>query len=135
MLEKSIINEGDILTLEKRDFEKVDMDTKENCEKGYQLFEQAIGKYNQKIIYLTGKQGEVLVKLKKLCKKEGRLIDYLIFLQKFRVEEPTANLKIRLAELIKEFPKLQNTNLSLNLFNKYMKQIRLICEKSGKKYK
>ena len=136
MLEASIIDgKEDMTTLEKKDLEKMDIDSKEKCERKYQLFEKAIGKHQQKIIYLTSKQGEVLIKLKDLCKKEGRLIGYLIYLEKFKLNESTANLKIRIAELIKEFPKLQNTNLSVYLFNRYMKQIRLVCEKSGEKYK
>ena len=135
MLEASIIEVGEDMTdLEKKELENMDIDSKEKCEKKYELFEKAIGKHQQMIIYLTGKQGEVLTKLKELCKKEGSSLAYYIYLDKFKLEKSNANLKIRIAELIKEFPKLQNTNLSLNVFNKYLKQIRSICKKSGEKY-
>ena len=136
MLEASIIEAGEDMTaLEKKELGNMNIDTKEKCEKKYELFEKAIGKHQQKIILLTSKQGEVLSKIKELCAKEGRLIGYVIYLDKFKLSESTANLKIRIAELTEEFPKLQKTNLSLHFFNKYMKQIKVICEKSGEKYK
>ena len=136
MLEASIIEAGEEMTdLEKKELENMDIDSKEKCERKCEFFQKAIEKHQQKIIHLTSKQGEVLARIKELCAKEGRLIGYLIYLDKFKLNESTANLKIRIAELIKEFPKLQNTNFSLNIFNKYMKQIRLVCEKSGEKYK
>ena len=111
------------------------MDTKEKCERKYEVFEKAIGKHQQKIIHLTSKQGKVLLKLKELCAKEGRSNGYVTHLIKFKISESTANMKTRIAELTSEFPKLQKTNLSLHFFNRYLKQIRSICEKSGEKYK
>ena len=134
MLEESIHDDGeDTTTLQ--EIENEEIDTKEKCERKYQVFEKAIEKHQRKIIYLTSKQGEILLKIKEFCLKEGRLIGYYIYLEKFKLNESTANFKIRVAELVKEFPKLQKTKLSLNIFNKYMKQIRSICENSGEKYK
>ena len=136
MLEASIIdNVEEMATLQLNDLDNADTNSKEICERKYQLFEKAIEKHQQKIIYLSSKQGEILIKLKDFCAKEGRRIGYFVYLEKFQLNESTANLKIRIAELINEFPKLQNTNLSLNIVNKYLKQIRSICEKSGEKYK
>ena len=136
MLEASIIDSADEMsTLQLNDLDNAGINSKEICERKYQLFEKAIENHQQKIIYLTSKQGEILLKIKDLCAKEGRLIGYYIYLEKFKLNESTANLKIRIAELVKEFPKLQNSNLSLNMFNKYLKQIRSICKNSGEKYK
>ena len=136
MLENSIMDSADeMATLQLNDSENGGIDTKEKCEKKYNLFEKAIGKHQQKIILLTSKQGEVLAKIKELCAKEGRLIGYFIYLDKFELNESTAKMKIRIAELTEEFPKLKNTNLSLHFFNMYMKEIRRVCEKSGEKYK
>ena len=136
MLEASIIDSADeMASLQLKELEGMSIDSKEKCEKKYELFEKAIGKYQRKIIFLTSKQGEVLAKLKDLCAKEGRLIGYLIYLDRFKLNESTANMKIRIAELVKEFPKLQKTNLSLHFVNKYMKDIRRICKKSAEKYK
>ena len=135
MLDASIIdNVEEMSTLQLNDLENGEMDTKEKCERKYQVFEKAIEKHQRKIIFLTSKQGEILLKIKELCLKEGRMIGYFIYLEKFKLNETTANFKIRISELLKEFPKLQKTNLSLNFFNKYLKQIRSICEKSGEKY-
>ena len=135
MLEESIRDDGeDTTTPQENDIENGEMDTKEKCERKYNLFEKAIEKHQRKIIFLTSKQGEILLKIKDLCAKEGRMIGYFIYLEKFKLNESTANLKIRIAELVKEFPKLEKTNLSLNIVNKYMKQIRSICENSGEKY-
>ena len=122
-------------SLQLNELESMNIDSKEECEKKYELFEKAIGKHQQKIIYLTSKQGEVLAKIKELCAKEGLLTGYFMYLYKFKLNESTAKMKIRIAELVKEFPKLEKTNLSLHFFNKYMKQSRVICEKSGEKYK
>ena len=133
MLEESIRDDGEDTTLQ--DIENEEIDTKEKCEINYQVFEKAIEKHQKEIIFLTSKQGEILAKIKELCAKEGRSIGYWIYLDKFKLNESTAKMKIRIAELTKEFPKLQKTNLSLHFFNKYMKQIRVICEKSGEKYK
>ena len=136
MLEASIIDSADeMASLQLNELESMDLDSKEKCETKYEAFEKSIQKHQQKIIYFTSKQGEVLVQLKNFCAKEGRLIGYYIYLEKFKLNESTANLKIRIAELVGEFPKLQKTNLSLHFVNKYMKQIRSICEKSGEKYK
>ena len=136
MLEESIRDDGeDETTVQENDLENDDTNPKEKCEKKYELLEKAIEKHQQKIILLTSKQGEMLTKLKDFCAKEGQLIGYLIYLNKFKLSESTANMKIRIAELISEFPKLQKTNLPLHFFNKYMKEIRRICEKSGEKYK
>ena len=111
------------------------MDTKEKCQRKYELFEKEIGSHQQKIIFLTSKQGEVLVQLKEICAKEDQMIAYLILIDNFGLKKSTANLKIRIAELVKEFPKLQKTNLSLFFVNKYFKEIRKICQKSGQQYK
>ena len=136
MLEESIRDdEEDTTTVQENDIENGEMDTKEKCERKYNLLEKAIQKHQQKIIFLTSKQGEVLAKIKELCAKEGRMIGFFIYLDKFKLNESTSNMKIRIAELVKEFPKLQKTNLSLHFVNKYMKEIRRVCEKSGEKYK
>ena len=136
MLDASIIDSADeMATLQLADLDNTDLNSKEICERKYQLFEKAIEKHQQKIIYLSSKQGEILLKIKDLCAKEGRRIGYFTYLEKFKINESTANLKIRIFELINEFPKLQNTNLSLNMVNMYLKQIRSICKNSGEKYK
>ena len=134
-LEASLIdNVEEISSLQINDTDNADLNSKEICERKYQLFEKAIEKHQRKIILLTSKQGEILLKIKDLCAKEGRMIGYFIYLEKFKLNETTANFKIRIAELLREFPKLQNSNLSLYFFNKYLKQIRSICENSGEKY-
>ena len=136
MLDASIIDSADEMsTLQLNDLDNAGINSKEICERKYQLFEKAIEKHQQKIIYLSSKQGEILLKIKDLCAKEGRRIGYFTYLEKFKINESTANLKIRIFELINEFPKLQNTNLSLNMVNMYLKQIRSICKNSGEKYK
>ena len=127
--------EEDVTTLQENDIENEELDTKEKCQRKYELFEKAIGSHQQKIIYLTSKQGEVLVQLKEICAKEDRMIAYLILIDNFGLKKSTANLKIRVSELVKEFPKLQKTNLSLYFVNKYFKEIRRICKKSGEQYK
>ena len=135
-LEASIIDsEEETTTLQENDIENEEMDAKEKCKRKYVLFEKAIGSHQQKIIYLTSRQGEVLVQLKDLCAREDRMIAYLIYLDSFGLKKSTANLKIRIAELVKEFPKLQKTKLSLFFVNKYFKEIRRICQKSGQQYK
>ena len=135
-LEESIINEEEeTTTIQENDIENEEIDAKEKCKRKYELFEKAIGKHQQKIIFLTSKQGEVLVQLKDIYVKEDRMIDYLVLIDSFGLKKSTANLKIRIAELVKEFPKLQKTNLSLYFINKYFKEIRRICQKSGQQYK
>ena len=134
-LEGSIMDDGeDVETPQDNDLENGEMDTKEKCQRRYELFEKAIEKHQRKIIFLASEQGEVLSKLKDLCAKEGRRIEFLTQLNKLEINESTAKMKIRIAELTEEFPKLKKTNLSLHFFNKYMNQIRAICEKSGEKY-
>ena len=131
-LDASIMDDGEDVETPQDNGE---MDTKEKCQRRYELFEKEIGMHQRKIIYLASKQGEVLSKLKDLCAKEGIRIEFLTQLNKLEINESTAKMKIRIAELTEEFPKLKKTNLSLHFFNMYMKEIRKICEKSGEKYK
>ena len=132
--QKRYYTEYDYEIYDRWKFENMDINTKENCDKTYEIFDNKIKKHNQSIIFLTIKQWEVIIALKEVCKREDCLSFYFTFLEKYNLSETNANLKIRLAELVKIPSKLKYTNLSLNIFNKYMKQIRLICEKSGQEY-
>ena len=68
MLEASIIDSADEMsTLQLNDLDNAGINSKEICERKYQLFEKAIQKHQQKIIYLSSKQGEILIKLKDFC--------------------------------------------------------------------
>ena len=131
-LDASIMDDGEDVETPQDNGE---MDTKEKCQTRYKLFEKEIEKHQRNIIYLASKQGEVLLKLKEHCLKEGRRIEFLTQLNKLEINESTAKMKIRITELTEEFPKLKKTNLSLHFFNMYMKEIRRVCEKSGEKYK
>ena len=107
----------------------------EDCEEQYCHYDRAILKRQQHVLFIVAKQGSLLLQLKKLHRDNGTPEKYFFNLGKMNLRETTADFKIRLAKLLNEFPKLRYCNLSLNIANKYLRQIRKVCESSGDKYK
>ena len=107
----------------------------DECEEQYLYYDKAVSKRQRHVLFISAKQGALLSQLKKLHKDNGTPEQYFLNLGTIGLREKWADFKIRLATLLNDFPELRFCSLSLNIVNKYMRQIRKVCESSGDKYK
>ena len=114
---------------------EINPDSIEACEEKFLHFEKAIGVHHTWVFYISSRQGVLLKKMKDFYKEIGQLEGYDLHLEKLKLTRTTANFKIRLADLMEEFPRLKFCGLSLHVVNKYLRQIRKVCEESGDKYR
>jgi len=135
MLEKSILVREDFQESYYNLANQIDPETVDKCKEKYMLFDKAILKRQRNAIFIASKQGAVLLRMKNIYRENGQPDEYIFNLGKLKLKETTANFKIRLAELLDDFPKLKFCSLSLNVVNKYLRQIRKVCENSGERYK
>lgn len=107
----------------------------EECEEQYLYYDKAVSKKQRHVLFISAKQGALLSQLKKLHRDNGTPEQYFLNLGRIGLREKTADFKIRLANLLNDFPELRFCSLSLNIVNRYLRQIRKVCQSSGDKYK
>ena len=105
----------------------------EQYEEQYSYYEKVLLDGQRWVLFIAARQGAILLQLKELHKDTPE--KYFLNLGRMGLRETTAQFKIRLAKLLAEFPELRWSSLSLNIANKYLRQIRKVCESSGDKYK
>ena len=105
--------------------------TRKECTELFRLYEKAIDKHQNSVLFYTCQQGHLLEILKK---KEGS--NYQTVIKKeLKISVGTAKLRIRMFKLINEYQRLLYSNLSLHYFNKNHKTIKEICLESEDEFK
>ena len=135
MLDKSIVPLEDRRVNYSAIVEQMNSENIEECQEKYLYLDKILLKRQRSVLAIAAKQGSILLQLKDFHRKNGTPEQYIFNLGKMRLRETTADFKIRLANLLNDFPELNFCSLSLNVVNKYLRQIRKVCESSGDKYK
>ena len=97
----------------------------------FNLYEKAIEKYKNTILFYTCQQGKLLTILKK--KERGNY--QKVVRKSLKISMSTAKLRVRMFKLVDKYRKLLYSNLSLHYFNKNHKLIKEICHESENEFK
>ena len=106
-------------------------ETIKQCTELFKLYEKAIEKHKNSVLFYTCQQGHLLKILK--CKERKNY--QTVIKEKLKISMSTAKLRIRMFELVDKYQSLLYSNLSLNCFNKNHKAINEICSDSGDEFK
>ena len=103
--------------------------TKE-CTELFRLYEKAIEKHKNSVLFYTCQQGHLLTILKD--KERGNY--QKVVKKSLKVSTSTAKLRVRMFKLVNKYQKLLYSNLSLHYFNKNHKLINEICCESENEF-
>ena len=100
----------------------------EDAIKVIQDFEQIIQNKKSNILWLAYNQGQIFQKFKE---KERFISDMA---SKFKVSKSTIVFKIAFKKLIDDYPKIENSSLSLHYFIKHLKLIKEVCKENANEF-
>ena len=103
--------------------------TKE-CTELFRLYEKAIEKHKNSVLFYTCQQGHLL----KILKHKERGNYQKVVKKNLKISMSTAKLRVRMFKLVDKYQRLLYSNLSLHYFNKNHKLIKEICRESGNEF-